>query len=196
MFVWSFRMNKRELIIAGAGMVIFILLAAALLARGGAFERKERADARAATAEQREAYLTGLGWEIERTPLSVREVKIPAGFDAEYAVYSGLQSEQGFDLQALRGERVKLYTYRVNNYPAENADMVANLLVKDGRVVGGDICQARAGGMTQGLDPAAYGSAASRLQREMAASAIDRSVPDAIPADSDAIPEPDSEGEW
>ena len=196
MVVWSFRMNKRELIIAGAGIVIFILLAISLLARGGAFEKRERDGVRAATAEQREAYLADLGWEIDRAQMSVREIMIPEKFDAEYAAYSALQSEQGFDLAALRGERVKLYTYRVNNYPAENADMTANLLVKDGRVVGGDICQARAGGMTQGLDPAAYGSAASRLQREMAASAIDRSVPDAIPADSDAIPEPDSEGEW
>ena len=200
MFVWSFRMNKRELIIAAAGILIFAALSLILLFRGGAFDREDGAEARTAsarayTADDRAAYLTGFGWKIEETPLSVREVAIPRVFNAEFSEYSKLQSEQGFDFERLRGERVKLYTYRVTNYPAAGVTE-AELLIKDGRVVGGDISRKSMGGAVQGLDPALYGGAAAKLQREQAEAAIDRTVPDAIPADTDALPEPDSEGEW
>ena len=166
MFVWSFRMNKRELMIAAAGIVIFALLVFLLLARGGAFDSGKGRDTEdrpasssavlaaslsssAADGEQRAAYIRSLGWEIEETPLSVREVVIPLEFDAEFAAYSELQSSQGFDLESLKGKRVKLYTYRVTNYPAGGDNAVANLLIRKGRVVGGDISQAREGGAVQ-----------------------------------------------
>lgn len=200
MFVWSFKMNKRELIIAAAGMVIFIVLALLLIARGGAFgggkEREEAVRASAGTASEREAYLTSLGWEIERTPLEVREIAIPAEFDEKMTEYAALQRSQGFDFEALSGERVRMYAYRVTNYPAADGRAVAELLVRGGKVVGGDIYPAAEKEAIQGLDPVKFGKAAADVQRRLAEKAIDRSVPDAIPADSDALPEPDSEGEW
>lgn len=197
MFVWSFKLNKRELIIAAAGMALFIILAAVLLVRGGAFRSRDSgAEQCAATPRERAEYLENLGWEIEETPLSVREVMIPQVFDGRFEEYSSLQSSQGFDIEKLRGSRVKLYTYRVTNYPVENQSMVAELLVRNGRIVGGDICQAGEDGLMQGFDPAQFGSVAAKIQIRAKAAAIDRTVPDAIPADSDALPEPDSDGEW
>lgn len=197
MFVWSFRMDKRELITAAAGIALFIILAAVLLVKGGAFSRKEPGARQcAATAEQRISFLEDLGWEIEKTPLSVREVIIPQVFDERLEEYSLLQSSQGYDFEKLRGCRVKVYTYRVTNYPVENVSMAAELLIRNGRVVGGDICQAGEDGLMQGFDPEQFGSVAAMIQIRAKAASIDRSVPDAIPADSEVLPEPDSEGEW
>ena len=126
----------------------------------------------------------------------MREVKIPDSFDEEYQAYSELQAAQGFDMNGLKGERVRLYSYRVTNYPIGTEEVAANILVKDGMIVGGDICPTAADGTAQGFNPERFGSAAAAMQLERSAQAVDRSVPDVIPANSDALPEPDSDGEW
>ena len=198
MFVWSFRMNRRELIITGVGLAIFVILAALLLVTADRRDRTtdDGVSLCAATAQERAEFLGSYGWQTESTPLSVREVVIPRSFDADFREYSELQKKQGFDLEALKGERVKLYSYRVTNYPIGREEVAANLLVKDGVIVGGDICPTSADGTAQGFDPELFGTEAAAIQLDRAAQTIDRSVPDYIPANSDALPEPDSDGEW
>ena len=44
------------------------------------------------------------------------------------------------DLSKLKGKKVKRWTYEVTNYPKQTEGVRANLLVLDGKVVGGDIC--------------------------------------------------------
>ena len=145
----------------------------------------------AADAQGREAFLAQFGWEIEPDPLAVKEVIIPARFNEVYAQYNELQKTQGFDLTALYGNNVKIWTYRVTNYPGATCDVVANLMIKDGRVVGGDISSTEQGGFMHGFDPT--GAAAQTAMNQFAEKTIDRSVPDSIPIDSDALPEPDGE---
>lgn len=93
------------------------------------------------TNEQREAYLTSLGWEFS-TDFTEKEIKIPTEFNDTYNRYNEIQKSQGFDLSAFKGQTVKVYTYNIINYAGyENRDCIfANLLVLDNTLIGGDVC--------------------------------------------------------
>lgn len=93
------------------------------------------------TNEQREAYLTSLGWEFN-TDCTEKQVTIPSEFNDTYTKYNDIQVSQGFDLTAYKGRTVTVYTYNITNYEGyENRDCIfANLLVCDNVLIGGDIC--------------------------------------------------------
>ena len=95
-----------------------------------------------------------LGWEVDPESESEREVIIPETFDEIFESYNALQKKAGFDLEDYRGKTVKKYTYKILNYPsAEKDDIIkADLLVLDGRVIGGDIYSPRLDGFIMGLE--------------------------------------------
>ncbi len=98
---------------------------------------------RAADKEERLYFVSQFGWAVNEEPAEVREIVIPDEFDAVYENYNKIQKEQGLDLEPFKGKRVKRWTYIITNYPgySEGDDCVRiNLLVFDGRVVGGDVC--------------------------------------------------------
>lgn len=51
------------------------------------------------------------------------------------------------------GKTVKRYTYIIHNYPDETDQVRANLLVYDGKVIGGDICTLALDGFMHGFSP-------------------------------------------
>lgn len=51
---------------------------------------------------------------------------------------------QGFDLSDYKGKKVTLYTYTINNYKNQKQGIVADMLVCDGMLIGGDICNTSA----------------------------------------------------
>lgn len=193
MFVWSLRMSKRELIIIGIGIAAFIITAFLLLFPGGSRSASALIEAgyslSADGADQRLEFLSQFGWQCETEPVSVKEVIIPAKFNDVYTQYNDLQKEQGFDLQQYSGRRAKLWTYRVVNYPGGVRDVVANLLIIDGSVIGGDISSSLQDGFSHGFDPSQY--AADTAMAQLSSAGIDRSVPDNIPANSEIPPEND-----
>ena len=96
------------------------------------------------------AFLESLGWETSVEPVDVREVIIPEEWNSVFEEYNDLQKQQGFDLDKYRGKQATIYTYQILNYDgAEN--VVANLMVFDGRLIAGDVCSAELGGFMQGL---------------------------------------------
>ena len=96
------------------------------------------------------AFLESLGWETSVEPVDVREVIIPEEWNSVFEEYNDLQKQQGFDLNKYRGKQATIYTYQILNYDgAEN--VVANLMVFDGRLIAGDVCSAELGGFMQGL---------------------------------------------
>lgn len=192
MFVWSLKLSKREIIIFAVGIAAFILLVFLLLTPGGASATSLEDSGYTLTADSadsRARFLSQFGWETESDPTEVREIVIPAQFGDVYNEYNELQKKQGFDLEKLRGERVKKWTYVITNYPNVSGAVVANLLIKDGKVVGGDISSAEFGGFMHGFEPSA--SAEVTSQAQTSASFIDRSVPASIPSASDTPPEPE-----
>ena len=126
-------------------LLLVPVLAAALLLIGG---RPEGAPG--ATDGERRKFLESYGWEVgEAYP---REpVRIPAVFDAVYEEYNALQLEQGFDLRKYAGKEVERAQYAVTNHPNYSNEIRANLLIFNGKIIGGDVCSVSFGGFMHGF---------------------------------------------
>lgn len=107
----------------------------------------------AATNEERVAVLSTFGWTVEEEPADMREVVIPAEFSDVYTAYNAMQNAQGFDLKPYAGETCTQYRYIVTNYPEVTDAVYATLLVRDGRLLGGDLSSEAADGFMHGFAP-------------------------------------------
>lgn len=99
----------------------------------------------------RVAFLNKLGWKVNSEPVEVAEVIIPQTWGTVYKKYNTIQKEQGYDLTQYRGARAKRWTYTVTNYPGVAEGVRANLLVVNGRLIGGDVSSVALNGFMQGL---------------------------------------------
>jgi len=147
MFMLSFRLKKRRILIAAA---LVLMLGFAVMggvtffgdqtvaADAGVTEQPER-PSRVRTNDQRLEYIASFGWIVEPEPVEIMEVIIPTIFDELYEEYNALQTPLGYDLSRHMGRRTKRYTYVVTNYPGIDQDVRLNLLVRDNRVIGGDV---------------------------------------------------------
>lgn len=104
----------------------------------------------ASTNAGRTDFLKSYGWTVEAKPLESVEFTIPETFDKVYNNYNVLQKTQGFDLSLYKGKTVRRWTYKVTNYPGR-ADMRANVIVFDGKVIGGDVSSVAINGFMQGF---------------------------------------------
>ena len=124
--------------IGAVKVILFGVLAAAVILLAGALGRRGGSVIRAGTNEERVAYLQSLGWEVEQTPILEQEITLPKEFPDVLNQYNELQRQQGFDLEEYAGKKLTLYTYRITNHPdAEEAD--ASLYVYRSALVGGDV---------------------------------------------------------
>lgn len=155
MFVFSVKTSKTKI---AALVIAIIALAAALFMIIGKGKQPAANDSvinyKAETAAERRAFLSQFGWKISEDPVEVSEVIIPENFDDGYTEYAAMNKAQGLNLEPFKGMRAKRWTYTVLNYPGlENTKSVqANLLIFDGRVIGGDICSLELGGFIRGFD--------------------------------------------
>ena len=104
------------------------------------------------TNEDRIAFQEHFGWQVEATPTESTTVTIPREFDKVFAAYNELQRKQGLDLSAYAGKTVERYTYTVTNYEGYEGTVYANLLIRRGRVIGGDVCAADSAGFVHGFE--------------------------------------------
>jgi len=156
MFVYSVKSSKLKFA-ALVGLGIVVVAALLIFTRGErpAAAGNDSVRLAAATAQERQAFLSQFGWETSADPIEVSEVIIPAEFDETYERYNEIQLAQNFDLRNFAGRRVKRWTYEILNYPGYEgrAGVVqANLLIDRGLVVGGDICSLELGGFIHGFD--------------------------------------------
>ncbi len=105
----------------------------------------------AKTKTQRIAFLNQFGWQVDKTSETVKDTVIPSEFDNVYKAYNNIQLSQGFDLQKYCGERVKLYNLKINNYPQNSEYVFATLLVREGKIIGGDIHSTELNGFMHGF---------------------------------------------
>lgn len=98
-------------------------------------------------------FISGFGWEVTSEPDDVREVMIPVEFDDVYKNYNEIQRAQGYNLEKYAGERVKKWSFTITNYPGyEEQDFIKiNVLVFEGRVIGGDVCSVKLDGFMHGF---------------------------------------------
>lgn len=150
MFVYSVKTSKSKIV---ALVVAIIAIIAAIVMVAGKAESPAATDSsvnlKAENAEQRAAFLSQFGWKFSPDPVEVTEIIIPSDFSTGYTEYAEMNKAAGFDLEPYKGMRAKRWTYDILNYPGyENKTgyVQANILVFDGRVIGGDICSLEQGG--------------------------------------------------
>lgn len=97
----------------------------------------------ASTDKERRDYLTGFGWTLDEKS-EEKQLTIPESWNEVYLDYNEVQKNQGFDLSDYKGKQVTLYTYTINNYKGADEGIVADMLVCDGVLIGGDVCNTSA----------------------------------------------------
>lgn len=133
-------------------LLTVLVIAAAVFALVYAVNRLIKPASRSLTDEaEMIAYLNSLGWETSEAAINCREVTVPEEWNDVYEKYNELQKQQGFDLSKYRGKKAVIYSFSVLNYDGKPENMVANLLICDGRLIGGDVSCTELGGFMQGL---------------------------------------------
>lgn len=93
-------------------------------------------------------YLTGLGYKVNETAVSVKEIVIPENFSDVYEEYNRLQQTVGFDLLRYKGDKACIYTYSI----FDSEDTVINLIVSDNNIIGGDVSSVKINGEMRALE--------------------------------------------
>ena len=152
MFFISVKSSKLKSVVAIALVAVFATIGGIYLVSKNNNRPVSKANGivyKASTADERIAFFSQFGWEINEEPAEVKEVVIPDEFDDVYLNYNKLQTEQKLDLEKYKGARVKCWSYEILNCPGyENCSGVirGNILVYEGIVIGGDISSVELGG--------------------------------------------------
>lgn len=140
MFVLLMRMPKKKWAILSFVLLVFCVAAVCLFSGDRTVSTAGKASVSGETNEERISYLESFGWQVEPEPCEIVEVQIPTVFNDVYEQYNDIQRKQSFDLKQYAGQRVKRFCYIVTNYPNYPNDIRANLLISEGKIIGGDIC--------------------------------------------------------
>lgn len=130
--------KKRLFVILCVLVITFILFSQMLSIGANSIELSTNA--------KRVEYLQTLGILLESDNYSKKDITIPWEFSDVYKKYNSLQQQAGFNLSNYRGKNVTVYTYSIN----ENEN--ANLIICDGKLIGGDISSTKLGGKMLPLD--------------------------------------------
>ncbi len=156
MFVFSVRANKPKIIFAAIALLISLSVVFFLVSSNdNPVGNDSEISSKASNEEERIAFLSQFGWEINEDPIEVSEVIIPSEFNDTYSAYNELQKKQSMDLVPYKGQRVKKWVYEVKNYPdypAESGCIRATMLIYEGMVIGGDVSSIELDGFMQGFD--------------------------------------------
>ena len=103
------------------------------------------------TNEERVEFLESFGIEVEDTPVTEAEVRIPEVFDAEYTAYNELQKSMGLDLEPHKGKKAMLYIYAVEDDPSGEEGVTASLVLRRNKLIAADVSSADADGFMRAL---------------------------------------------
>ncbi len=105
------------------------------------------------TAKDRVSRIKEYGWDVLQMSEKEQETDIPQEFDRIWEDYNRLQKASGFNLEKYKGKRVKKYTYSVLNFPVKTQEeILINILVADGILIGGDCMSPKISGFIIPLD--------------------------------------------
>ena len=151
MFVMTMKLDRKKIAFAVV-MAALVIIGIILLigAFSGHSDAEPRTDTSARTEKNRVAYIAQCGWEVESPALNSQTVIIPRSFSEVFEQYNELQKTQGFDLSRYCGMEVEAYTYKVLNDPSGD-DVVAQMYVLNGEVIGGDVHSTSLNGFMVGL---------------------------------------------
>ncbi len=100
--------------------------------------------------EEIRALLTEFGHQLDDFPAKKMQITIPEEFNSVYEQYNDIQRAQGLNLKRYRGKTADVYVFSVNNYEYEG-QVFATVFVRNGRIIGGDICSADGQGFVHGF---------------------------------------------
>jgi hypothetical protein len=152
MLFLTLKWNKKTavaVIIFGAAVLALIVLLSGVLGRSATGELQLGRGVK--TNDDRLEYLASLGWQCEPEPIGTQQILLPREFDGIFAEYNELQKKQGFDLSEYAGLELTAYRYRVTNYPGDSGVVIAQLLVLNYAVIGGDLHSTAMDGFMHGL---------------------------------------------
>lgn len=165
--------------------VVAVAVAAAVFAVKHAQSKSEMY--RMTNEVQRQEFIDSLGWEVPQEYDTCRVVIIPEKFDEVYENYNKLQKQQGFDLEEYKGKTVEIFSYPVYNYDGEK-NVMMNLMVCDGMLIGGDVCSTKLDGFMHGLKKPASLAESSSQQTDGSSEDGDESLADGG-TDGSSMPE-------
>ena len=154
MFIVSMKTSKKKALayaIALLALVTIIVVLCSYRHPATATMASGSYSLKAASNEDRIAFLKQFGWEVTSEPIEVTEVTIPQSFNKVYEGYNKMQKEQGLDLSKYAGKTCKQWVYEIKNYPSQTAMVRATLMVYNDQVIGGDISSSALNGFMSGF---------------------------------------------
>ena len=151
MNIYTIRLSKKLLLIAGSILATVIILLTLLLSDGDATTTASIQEFK--TKGDQVEYLESLGYQVDQGSRTSKKVTIPETFDDVYLTYNTMQQDCGFDLLRYTGKKVDLVTYSITNYPTGEEVLVDLLLYRD-TLIGGAIYTTSIDGFMHGLRPA------------------------------------------
>lgn len=97
------------------------------------------------TNAERVAYIKSLKIDILGDDYKMKTVIIPMEFGKVYENYNKLQLSADFDLRDYKGKAVQVYTYNCDG------ERNVNLMIFNGRLIGGDVSETSLGGSMKAL---------------------------------------------
>ena len=97
------------------------------------------------TNAERVAYIKSLKIDILGDEYKMKTVIIPMEFGKVYENYNKLQLSADFDLRDYKGKAVQVYTYNCDG------ERNVNLMIYNGRLIGGDVSETSLGGSMKAL---------------------------------------------
>ena len=149
MNIYTFKLNKKTFGILTAVVLIIVGLVITLVS----CTKKEDAQTTVKLSEKEEMlqYVQSLGYTLDEERYQEKQVVIPSEFDEVYTKYNQLQKDSGFDLEKYKGKKVTLYTIGIKDYK-DAQDVLCDLLVYKGKVIGGAVYTADVSGFMHGLN--------------------------------------------
>lgn len=142
MRILTFKMKPKQifgLILLLTGIAVVLIT---FLSNHPAKPASKNVSIRCATTEERVNYINSFNLETDSKEES-KEIIIPEQFNDVYNKYNEIQKQQNFDLTDYKGKTAVMYTYNITNYD-DNDNVIANLIVYDGILIGADLCDTSA----------------------------------------------------
>ena len=140
MFVLTFSRKNTGRILAG---VMAVAVAVAAGTRIKNFMLKDEETVRAgkntklSTTQEMVEYILDKGYTVDIQSASVKEVRIPKKFDAEFENFnSKINRTDGLSLEKYKNDKVNKWTFDITDDGVENKTATAVLLIKNDKLIG------------------------------------------------------------
>lgn len=155
MFVFSFKTSKRNIGIWSGVLVCFLFIGIFLFGvsinKTTSVTSVSNPSVKVSDNKDRIEFLSKFGWQVEEEPIEISEITIPADFNETYKKYNEMQKSQDFNLEKYKGKVCTRFTYKVLNYKDKKDSIVANLLVLNNKIIGGEITSTELDGFMHGF---------------------------------------------